>query len=469
MMSDPASTREERPQSANLPDTCGSAFEGKTFYIKTFGCQMNVHDSERMAGLLTSEGGKPVSEPGAADIILVNTCTIRDEADQKALSDLGRIRQVRKEGPGTILAVTGCMAQREGEEIFRLVPDVDLILGPSQIRNLIPLLDAASESHNRVDGTVWPAPEMTTPPALRPPGVSAFVTVQEGCDKSCAYCVVPATRGSERSRPVGDILREAEDLVSRGFREITLLGQNVNGYGQKGDTAGASFPELLRRLSGIPGLLRLRFTTSHPNDMSDALIDVMASSSPVMPHLHLPVQSGSDRMLERMQRGYTLASYRQWIEKLRTKVPGAALTTDLIVGFCGETEEEFEETLSAVEEFQFDGAFAFIYSPRPSTPAHSWGDTPPREVSVERLERLQKQVEQQAIKRNQSLVGSQVEVLTEKWDPETRTAVGRTPQFLTVRAHVAPEHLDPTPGDLLSVTITQGARAGLKGNADSHA
>ncbi|MGL3710842.1 tRNA (N6-isopentenyl adenosine(37)-C2)-methylthiotransferase MiaB [Leptospirillum ferriphilum] len=468
-MSDSAATGEKHLPPGNPPDTRGSVFDGKTFYIKTFGCQMNVHDSERMAGLLASEGGKPVSEPAAADIILVNTCTIRDKADQKALSDLGRIRQVRKEGPGTILAVTGCMAQREGEEIFRLVPDVDLILGPSQIRNLIPLLDAASTPRARVDGTLWPVPEMTTPPALRPPGVSAFVTVQEGCDKACAYCVVPATRGPERSRPVADILREAEDLVSMGFREITLLGQNVNGYGQKGDTAGASFPELLQRLSDIPGLLRIRFTTSHPMDMSDALINVMATSSRVMPHLHLPVQSGSDRMLERMQRGYTLDDYRRWIEKLRKKVPEAALTTDLIVGFCGETEEDFEKTLAAVEEFRFDGAFAFIYSPRPSTPAHSWEDIPPREVSVERLERLQKKVEQQAMERNQGLVGSRVEILTEKWDPETRTAVGRTPQFLTVRALVAPERPDPSPGDLLFVTITQGARAGLKGNAVSHA
>ena len=468
-MSDTTSSRAESSPTRDLPKSPGSAFEGRTFYIKTFGCQMNVHDSERMAGLLSAEGGRPVSEPQTADIILVNTCTIRDKADQKALSDLGRIRQVRKDGPGTILAVTGCMAQREGEEIFRLVPDVDLILGPSQIRNLIPLLDTAAEKNSHVDGTLWPVPEMTTPPALRPPGVSAFLTVQEGCDKACAYCVVPATRGAERSRPVGDILQEAEDLVSMGYREITLLGQNVNGYGKKGDTAGASFPELLQRLSEIPGLLRVRFTTSHPMDMSDALIEVMATAPRVMPHLHLPVQSGSDRMLEKMQRGYDLKTYRRWVEKLREKVPAAALTTDLIVGFCSETEDDFQQTLSAVEEFRFDGAFAFIYSPRPSTPAHGWGETPPREVSVERLERLQKRVEQQSMERNQSLVGTEIEILTEKWDPETRTAFGRTPQFMTVRAIVSPDQSDPVPGDLLTVHISQAARAGLKGNASPHA
>ena len=469
MSHEPTRSRQDVSSSGNSPNPSGSAFEGRTFYIKTFGCQMNVHDSERMAGLLSEEGGQPVTEPGAADIILVNTCTIRDKADQKALSDLGRIRQVRKDGPGTVLAVTGCMAQREGEEIFRLVPDVDLILGPSQIRNLIPLLDTVSGERTRVDGTLWPVPEMTTPPALRPPGVSAFVTVQEGCDKACAYCVVPATRGAERSRPIGDILQEAEELVSLGYREITLLGQNVNGYGQKGDTAGASFPELLRRLSELPGLLRVRFTTSHPMDMSDDLLDVMGSSSRVMPHLHLPVQSGSDRMLAKMQRGYTLETYRRWVGKLREKVPGAALTTDLIVGFCSETEEDFEQTLSVVDEFRFDGAFSFIYSPRPSTPAHAWGDIPPRQVSVERLERLQKRIEQQAMERNQTLVGSDVEILTEKWDPETRIAVGRTPQFLTVRAAVAPEDADPALGSLLPVRIEQAARAGLKGKALPHA
>ena len=439
------------------------SLDGKTFYIKTFGCQMNVHDSERMAGLLSEEGARPVSEPGEADIILVNTCTIRDKADQKALSDLGRIRQVRKDGPDTVLAVTGCMAQREGEEIFRLVPDVDLILGPSQIRNLIPLLDTVSRDHQRVDGTLWPPPDMTTPPALRPPGITAFVTIQEGCDKSCAYCVVPSTRGAERSRPARDIFQEAEELVSLGYREITLLGQNVNGYGHKGDSSGASFPELLRRLSEISGLHRIRFTTSHPNDMSDELIEVMASSAKVMPHLHLPVQSGSDRILEKMQRGYTLETYRQWVTKVRKNISGVSLTTDLIVGFCTETEEDFRQTMEAVEEFCFDGAFSFIYSPRPSTPAHAWADTPSREVAVERLERLQKLVEKQAEARNGKLVGQEVEILVEKWDEENSMAIGRTPQFQTVRAHVDAPSSPPFPGDLVPVRITQASRTGLRG------
>jgi|UniRef100_A0A7C3LZ00 tRNA-2-methylthio-N6-dimethylallyladenosine synthase len=447
----------------SLSGTPLPSLDGKTFYIKTFGCQMNVHDSERMAGLLSEEGARPVSEPGMADIILVNTCTIRDKADQKALSDLGRIRQVRKDGPDSVLAVTGCMAQREGGEIFRLVPDVDLILGPSQIRNLIPLLGKVSRDHQRVDGTLWPSPDMTTPPALRPPGITAFVTIQEGCDKSCAYCVVPSTRGAERSRPARDIFQEAEELVTLGYREITLLGQNVNGYGHKGDASGASFPELLLWLSEISGLHRIRFTTSHPNDMSDDLIEVMASSAKVMPHLHLPVQSGSDRILEKMQRGYTLETYRRWVTKVRANISGVALTTDLIVGFCTETEEDFRQTMEAVEEFCFDGAFSFIYSPRPSTPAHAWTDTPSREVSVERLERLQKLVEKQAEARNGKLVGQEVEILVEKWDEETSTAIGRTPQFQTVRAHVDAPSAPPLPGDLVPVRITQASRTGLRG------
>lgn len=436
---------------------------GKTFFVKTFGCQMNVHDSERMSGLLTGSGAVPVGDPAEADIILVNTCTIRDKADQKALSDLGRIRMVRKDGPENILAVTGCMAQREGEEIFRLVPDVDLILGPSQIRNLIPLIETVSSGNSRVNGTLLPNPEMTTPPALRPKGATAFVTVQEGCDKACAYCVVPSTRGAERSRPVREIVREIEMLVQSGYSEVTLLGQNVNGYGKKGDADGAVFSDLLSEVNAVAGLKRIRFTTSHPVDMSQELLEVMANCSRVMPHLHLPVQSGSDAVLARMQRGYTIGQYRAWVSRLREMLPGFSLTTDLIVGFCGETEEEFSRTLDAVAEFQFEGAFSFIYSPRPSTPAFSWGELPPREVSVERLERLQKLVESQSARRNEAQIGKTVEILVEKWDPETRMVIGRTPQFQNVRGVLPLSSADPSLGDLVTVRIEIASKTGLKG------
>lgn len=447
----------------------GKDLSGKTFFLKTFGCQMNVHDSERMAGLLTGSGAMPVGDPAEADIILVNTCTIRDKADQKALSDLGRIRMVRKDGPENILAVTGCMAQREGEEIFRLVPDVDLILGPSQIRNLIPLIEKVSSGSSRVNGTLLPNPEMTTPPAMRPKGATAFVTVQEGCDKACAYCVVPSTRGPERSRPVHEIVREIEMLVQAGYSEVTLLGQNVNGYGNKGDAGGAVFSDLLREVNQVDKLKRIRFTTSHPVDMSHKLLEVMGTCSKVMPHLHLPVQSGSDAVLSRMQRGYTLAEYRTWVGHLRKAVPGFSLTTDLIVGFSGETDEEFSQTLDAVSEFQFEGAFSFIYSPRPSTPAFSWGELPLRNVSVERLERLQKLVESQSATRNEAQIGKNVQILVEKWDPETRMAIGRTPQFQNVRGIVPESSEDPALGDLLTVRIEVASKTGLKGACTARA
>ncbi|MHB1285410.1 MAG: tRNA (N6-isopentenyl adenosine(37)-C2)-methylthiotransferase MiaB [Leptospirales bacterium] len=459
----------ERAQSNIAPEAQGTLLpgekdlRGKTFFVKTFGCQMNVHDSERMSGLLAGSGALPVNDPAEADIILVNTCTIRDKADQKALSDLGRIRMVRKDGPENILAVTGCMAQREGEEIFRLVPDVDLILGPSQIRNLIPLIETVSSGKTRVNGTVLPNPEMTTPPALRPGGATAFVTVQEGCDKACAYCVVPSTRGAERSRPVQDIVKEIEMLVRSGYSEVTLLGQNVNGYGKKGDADGALFSDLLLKVDEVSGLKRVRFTTSHPVDMSHELLDVMASGSKIMPHLHLPVQSGSDAVLSRMQRGYTVDQYREWVTRLRKVVPGFSLTTDLIVGFCGETEEEFTQTMEVVSEFQFEGAFSFIYSPRPSTPAFSWGALPPREVSVERLERLQKLVESQSSRRNEAQMGQTVEILVEKWDPENRIAMGRTPQFQNVRGILPPSWGTPELGDLLRINIEVASKSGLKG------
>lgn len=435
---------------------------GKTFFIKTFGCQMNVHDSERMSGLLMETGAVPVANPEEAEIILVNTCTIRDKADQKALSDLGRLRRIRKKGG--LLAVTGCMAQREGEELFRLVPDVDLLLGPSQIRNLVPLIERAAFGEKHVDGTSLPLPDMTTPPASRPTGATAFVTVQEGCDKACAYCVVPSTRGPERSRRASDILEEIRELVARGYREVTLLGQNVNGYGKKESDGAGPFFSLLQQIHAVEGLKRIRFTTSHPVDMSEELLETMKSFPKVMPHLHLPLQFGSDTVLARMQRGYTIEEYRRWALLLRRELPGASLTTDLIVGFCGETDDEFNDTFQAVEEFRFDGAFSFIYSPRPSTPAFNLNDMPPREVSVARLERLQAKIEEQATERNRSMEGSVVEVLVETWNPESGLAVGRTPQFQNVKATIPEGGRNPSVGDLVSVRIEQSSKTGVRGS-----
>ncbi len=423
---------------------------------------MNVHDSERMAGLMAEAGYKAVDNPAHASVILVNTCTVRDKADQKALSDLGRLRQHKKENDGVILAVTGCMAEREQENLHRLMPEIDLIAGPSQVRNIVPMLKDVTPGKGVRLGKLYSLPEMTTPPAVRPEGVCALVTVQEGCDKSCAYCVVPRTRGPERSRPVSAIFEEVSGLVAAGYREVTLLGQNVNAFG-KNSGHGDSFGDLLRALNGIDGLLRIRFTTSHPNDVDEGMIKAMAECPKVMPHLHLPIQSGSDAMLARMERGYTVAEYRMWITRLRAALPHVAVTTDLIVGFCGETARDFEETLSIVDECNFDGAFCFIYSPRPGTPAHKWEDIPPRELSVERFHRLDERLNALVLSKNQERVGKIEEVLVERYDSSQKRISGRSPQFRHIRAVIDDHSLSPSPGDLVSIKIETCTKAGLEG------
>ncbi len=436
-----------------------------TYYIKTFGCQMNVHDSERMAGLMAEAGFRAVDDPARASVILVNTCTVRDKADQKALSDLGRLRQHKKGNGSVVLAVTGCMAEREQENLHRLMPEIDLIAGPSQVRNLIPMLGdlrTSGEGRRVLLGRNYELPEMTTPPAIRPPGVTALVTVQEGCDKACAYCVVPRTRGAERSRPVAAIVEEIRELVALGYREITLLGQNVNGYGKNSATK-ESFGDLLRSVNAIDGLLRIRFTTSHPSDMDKGMISAMKECEKVMPHLHLPLQSGSDELLSRMDRGYSLALYREWVSRLREALPHVSLTTDLIVGFCGETEEDFAKTLEAVEEFRFDGAFCFIYSPRPGTPAHSWTDMPSRELSVARFRRLEEHLDALILEKNRSQVGELQEVLVERVDPSLERVSGRSPQFRHVRATMECDRPLPEPGDVVSIMVRSCTKAGLEG------
>ena len=433
-----------------------------TYYIRTFGCQMNVHDSERMAGLMSEAGYLAVDDPAQASVILVNTCTVRDKADQKALSDLGRLRQLKKNNKQVVLAVTGCMAEREQENLHRLMPEIDLVAGPSQVRNLIPMLSDVKNGQGVRLGRDYELPEMTTPPAIRPEGVTALVTIQEGCDKACAYCVVPRTRGAERSRPISSILEEIRQLVAAGYREVTLLGQNVNGYG-KSLSSGESFGDLLRAINQIPDLLRIRFTTSHPSDMSPEMIAAMAECTKVMPHLHLPVQSGSDSMLFRMQRGYTLSQYRNWINALRDSIPHVALTTDLILGFCGETEEDFEKTLEAVEEFKFDGAFCFIYSPRPGTPAYQWEEIPSREVSVKRFQKLENHLNSLIINKNKERIGLTEELLVERVDQNMGRVSGRTPHFRHVRAFAQSGQPIPEKGSLISVKIQSCSKAGLEG------
>ncbi len=436
--------------------------EAPTYHIRTFGCQMNVHDSERMAGILAESGYRSTDDPEKASLIIVNTCTVRDKADNKALSDLGRLRLLKKGEGEKILAVTGCMAEREQERLHRMMPEIDLVAGPAQVRNLLPMIDRLRTEKRFQLGRDFDLPEMTTPPAVRPPGVTALVTVQEGCDKACSYCVVPRTRGPERSRPIGAIISEVRTLVQEGYREVTLLGQNVNGYG-KNAPEGEGFADLLLALDAVDGLSRIRFTTSHPSDLDLPTIKAMACSSKVMPHLHLPVQSGSDRMLSLMDRGYTLDGYREKVRHLRESIPHVALTTDLIVGFCEESEEDFQQTLEVVSEFRFDGAFCFIYSPRPGTPAFEREGMPDRAVSLDRFRRLDELMSALVLEKNRGRIGSTEEILVERVDPEARTFSGRTPHFRTVRCRLSETEPFPLLGDIVSVRIDSCSKAGLAG------
>ncbi len=444
------------------PDSLAPSSVPPAYHIRTFGCQMNVHDSERMAGILAEAGYLPTDDPEQASLIIVNTCTVRDKADQKALSDLGRLRVLKKEGGEKILAVTGCMAEREQERLHRIMPEIDLVAGPAQVRNLLPMIDRLRAEKRFQLGRDFDLPEMTTPPAVRPPGVTALLTVQEGCDKACSYCVVPRTRGPERSRPIESIVSEARSLVEQGYREVTLLGQNVNGYG-KGAPRGEGFADLLRALDHVDGLLRIRFTTSHPSDLDLSTIDAMARSSKVMPHLHLPVQSGSNRMLAAMERGYTLEEYREKIRHLRAAIPEVALTTDLIVGFCDESEEDFRQTLDAVAEFRFDGAFCFIYSPRPGTPAYGREGIPDRAVSLDRFRRLDELLARMVLEKNRGRIGMAEEILVERVDLESRFFSGRTPHFRTVRSRLLEGETPPSPGEIVRVRIGSCTKADLSG------
>ena len=443
-------------------DSPSSLQQTPSYHIRTFGCQMNVHDSERMAGILAEAGYRSTDDPEAASLIIVNTCTVRDKADQKALSDLGRLRLLKKGEGEKILAVTGCMAEREQERLHRVMPEIDLVAGPAQVRNLLPMIDRLRAEKQFQLGRDFDLPEMTTPPAVRPPGVTALVTVQEGCDKSCSYCVVPRTRGPERSRPIASIVSEVRGLVSQGYREVTLLGQNVNGYG-KGAPKGEGFADLLLALDRVEGLLRIRFTTSHPSDLDLPTIEAMARSAKVMPHLHLPVQSGSDRMLRLMERGYTLEEYREKIRHLRAAIPDVALTTDLIVGFCEESEEDFQRTLEAVAEFRFDGAFCFIYSPRPGTPAYGREGLPDRSVSLDRFRRLDDLLTGMVLEKNRGRIGATEEILVERADEASRTFSGRSPHFRTVRGRLSDTGPLPSPGETARVTIESCTKAGLAG------
>jgi tRNA-2-methylthio-N6-dimethylallyladenosine synthase len=386
------------------------------YFIQTFGCQMNEYDSDRMADLLRAEEGMHATDdPAQADLILVNTCSVREKAQEKVFATLGRWRPLKRARPGLMIAVAGCVASQEGEAIVRRAPYVDLVIGPQTLHRLPELLRARRESGRpQVDISFPEIEKFDHLPPARVEGPAAFVSIMEGCSKYCSFCVVPYTRGEEVSRPLEDVLAEVSKLVAKGVKEVTLLGQNVNAWcGAMADGESADFALLLEHLQDMPGLERIRFTTSHPREFTPRLIDAYARLPKLASHLHLPVQSGSDRILAAMKRGYTVLEYKSIARRLRAARADLSLATDFIVGFPGETEADFEATLRLARDVGFDASFIFIYSPRPGTPAAELPDAMPHEVKVERLERLKAQLETQAMAISRAMVGGVERVLVE--------------------------------------------------------
>ena len=433
-------------------------------HVKSFGCQMNVYDSHRMADALAPAGYVETAQIGDADLVILNTCNIREKAVDKVYSEIGRVREFKEaaaaEGREMLIAVAGCVAQAEGAEITRRASAVDLVVG-SQNYHRLPAMIARLQKNNiageKIVDTEFPVEDrfdILTPPsraAIAKRGVTSFVTVQEGCDKFCTFCVVPYTRGSEVSRPVEKIAAEVERLAEAGVREVTLIGQNVNAYhGAGADGRPASLACLLHRLAEISGIVRLRYTTSHPLDMTDDLVDAHRNLPTLMPHVHLPVQSGSDRILSAMNRRHTRRQYLDAIAALRAARPDLAFSSDFIVGFPGETEQDFRDTLALVEEVGYAGAYSFSYSPRPGTPAADMDNQVPAAESHERLRRLQALISQQWQTFNASTVGRAVEVLLEKPGRLSGQLVGKTPYLQTVQVMARPELI----GTILPVTIT---------------
>jgi tRNA-2-methylthio-N6-dimethylallyladenosine synthase len=400
------------------------------YYIKTFGCQMNEYDSTRMGEVLaTAEGLIPADSEDSADILLMNTCSVRDKAEDKVYSLLGTWRLLKAQRPGVIIGVGGCVASQEGDAITARAPYVDLVFGPQTIHRLPKLLaELRRTGRSQIDVSFPEIEKFDQLPAPRATGASAFVSIMEGCSKFCSYCVVPYTRGEEVSRPAASVLEEVRSLVTQGVGEITLLGQNVNAYeGARPGAAPMDLGQLIRAISAMPGVERVRFTTSHPLNFGDTLIDAFAHTRKLANHLHLPVQSGSDRILALMRRGYTALEFKQKLRRLKAVRPDITVSTDLIIGFPGETERDFQQTLDLVEEAGFDQSFSFIYSRRPGTPAASLPDDVPDAEKSARLARLQAQLDSQARAISRAMVGSTHRVLVER--PSRRDAAqmaGRT-------------------------------------------
>ena len=424
--------------------------DGMKFHIETWGCQMNDHDSEKLAGLLVREGHEPAGSAAEADLVLLNTCSIREKAVQKVYSELGRLREEKARRP-LLVGVAGCLAQQEKEALFRRVPHLDFVLGTMAIQQLPRLVEEARAGRRRViDAGTYPDNHLFPPDAARRrPVAKALVTIIEGCDHACTYCVVPTTRGAERHRPLADVLGEVRGLVDRGYREVELLGQNVNSY-----AGGCTFAELLDRISEIDGLEWIRFTTSHPMNFTRELAKVLVTNPKIAPFLHLPVQSGSDRVLRRMGRQYTAADYLERLGYLGEGRSRICLSTDFIVGFPDESDEDFDATLRILDLVAFDASFSFVYSPRPGTPALRYKDDVPARVKSERLSRLQARQAELTLQSHRRMVGRVVKARIESHGPvEGGHWLARTGEWQNVHLAVA-EGVVPPFGELVEVRIT---------------
>lgn len=423
----------------------------KKYLITTWGCQMNVHDSEKMAGLLASEGYAPARDHKEADIIIFNTCSIREKAEQKFLSELGRLKALKRRRPGVKIAVAGCVAQQMGPGLFERAPHVDFVFGPQNLHRVRDITGGFAKATALDENPMLEVEEL---PALRKEKGRAWVSIMYGCNNFCAYCIVPYTRGREKSRPSESIAGEIEGLAAEGFKEVTLLGQNVNSY-----RSDVDFPGLLREIDAIKGIERVRFVTSHPKDFSEALIEAMAELSSVCEHIHLPLQSGSSRVLRLMNRKYSYEEYREKVERLRERIPGIAITTDIIAGFPTETAEDHKATVRALREIEFDGIFAFKFSPRPGTKAAAMQGQLPEEAKLERLQEILAIQDEITLSKNLPLDGTVQEVLVEgPSETDREKLTGRTRTNKIVNFSGSAEE-----GELIRVEIIEARRHSLEG------
>jgi len=445
----------------------------KKLYIKTFGCQMNEYDSDKMADILHADEGMTITDtPEDADVVLLNTCSIREKAEDKVFSDLGRLRELKKRKPNLLIGVGGCVASQEGQQIINRAPYVDVVFGPQTLHRLPDLIAQRHQTGRpQVDISFPEIEKFDHLPASRKTRGSAYVSIMEGCSKYCSYCVVPYTRGEEVSRPLDDVLTEVASLAAQGIKEIVLLGQNVNAYlGKMSDSSElADFALLIEYVAEIPGVERIRFTTSHPKEFTQRLIDVYAKVPKLVSHLHLPVQHASDSVLSAMKRGYTALEYKSIIRKMRAVRPDLTLSSDFIVGFPGETDEDFNKLLKMVEELQFDNSFCFIFSPRPGTPAANLTDDTPYEIKLQRLQTLLALIDSQGEKISQRMLGNTETILVEGLAKDGINLQGRSANNRIIHIEIPDHNVDSWIGKMLDVKITEVLNYTLRGELiESH-